>query len=226
MSEILIVDDERTIRRSLAALLRSEGYSVREARGGEEALSLIAEARPDLVLLDVMMPGMNGYAVCGAIRRRDPLLPVVFLTAKDDDVAELRGFGQGCDDYISKSTSDELILARLRRVLERAASPSPRPRNDVIRIGVLTADLHRLAVMQGAEEVAQLTESEADILALLDSDRGCPFSSDEIIAELRGAGFACEDSMVYTHVARLRRKLGDEAVRIVCSRGSGYRLTD
>ena len=223
MAEILVVDDERTIRKPLVALLESEGYSVREARGGREALALVAERRPDLVLLDVMMPDMNGTAVCGELRKTDPVLPIVFLTAKDDDVAELRGFGAGCDDYISKSAPDELLLARLGRLVRRTAAAAVRPAA-VITLGGVTVDLDRRTVTDGGEVIARLRESETDVLRLLASDRGYYFTLGELVAELSGADGLCGDTAAYQYISRLRRKLGRAGGMIDGRRGAGYCL--
>lgn len=225
MFEILIVDDERVIRAALKALLESEGYVVRVARNGEDALASFREARPDLVLMDVMMPGMNGFDVCKKIRRLDEKVPVAFLTAKDDDASGLRGFGSGGDDFISKATCEELLLARIRRLIGRASLPRfTAAKKKTIEIGSVTVDLTCFAVVEAGRQIARLTKTEADILRLLDSDRGSPFSVDELIDGLRGDGYACEDAMVYVHVSHLRHKLGRASAMIGSTRGSGYRL--
>lgn len=119
MAEILIVDDERVVREGLRQTLLGEGYAVRTARDGEDALRKIGEARPDAVLLDVMMPKMNGFRCCEEIRKADALLPVVFLTAKDSEADQIRGLGLGGDSYVSKASSEALLLTCVRRVLER-----------------------------------------------------------------------------------------------------------
>lgn len=227
MSEILIVDDERAVRKALASALRAEGYAVREARGGEEALALFDAKRPSLVLLDVMMPGMNGFAVCGEIRRRDPAVPVVFLTAKGGDASELRGFGLGCDDYVAKSASEEVLLARIRRALERAARTPSAPGGDAsatLAFGGVRVDLKGCLVTREDGSTAELTRTEADLLGVLASHRGRRLTTEELVAELRGAGFVCEDSLVYTHMHRLRGKLGPAGDLITCSRRAGYAL--
>ena len=227
MFEILIVDDERAIRAALKALLESEGYVVRTARNGAEAVARFREVRPDLVLLDVMMPAENGFSVCRRIRQLDPAVPIAFLTAKDDDAAELRGFGSGCDDFISKATCDELMLARIRRLVRRphdARLALAQPK--LVRLGSVSVDLHRGVVLEAGCEIARLTKTEADLLRLLDSDRGSPFSVGELIDGLRGAGYACEDAMVYVHVSNIRHKLGRAAAMLASMRGVGYRLVE
>lgn len=225
MFEILIVDDERSIRKALKALLEADGYAVRAARNGDEALAFFRESRPDLVLLDVMMPGLNGFGVCEKIRRFDEKVPVAFLTAKDDDAAALRGFGAGGDDFISKTTCEELLLARVRRLIGRASLPRfTAARKKTIEMGSVTVDLNCFAVIEAGRQIARLTKTEADILRLLDSDRGSPFSVDELIDGLRGDGYACEGAMVYVHVSNLRHKLGRASAMIGSTRGSGYRL--
>jgi two-component system response regulator VicR len=110
MPEIIIADDERILRESLRSLFTGEGFKVRLARDGREAVSKFIEKRPDVVLLDVMMPKANGYSALEEIRRRDKLVPVIFLTAKDADIDQLRGMEHGADDYISKSVSDEVLV--------------------------------------------------------------------------------------------------------------------
>ena len=226
MGDILIVDDERVVRDGLKALLSGEGFAVRTAHDGADALGKFAERRPDLVLLDVMMPKMNGFVACGEIRKLDRGVPVVFLTAKDSEADQVRGFGLGADDYVSKDAPEAVLVARVRRAIDRCRDIS-RGAGDggrLIRVGQVSADTMSLEVSAEGRAVARLTKTEADILRVLDSDRGRVFSSDELIAALRGEGFACEDTMLYVHVSNLRRKLGPAASLLQTTRGAGYRL--
>ena len=224
MAEILIADDDRLIREGMKALFAGEGFSVRTARDGEDALKKFAESRPDLVLLDVMMPKANGFKACEEIRRLDRLVPIVFLTAKDSEADEVRGIGLGADDYVSKTAGEAVLVARVRRALERAAAidaeVSP-PR--VLQLGAVTVDFDRLTV-SGSGADGRLTRTEADILQLLALRAGSPMTGDELIAALRGEGYACEDSMLYSHVSHLRRKLGPAGCLLANDRSTGYRL--
>ena len=227
MAEILVVDDERTLRDGIKAILSGEGFEVRTARDGDEALRKIAEKRPDLVLLDVMMPKMNGFRCCEKIRETDGLLPVVFLTAKDAEADQVRGIGLGADDFVSKAASDAVLLVRINRALERASAfgaAARRASGTVIALGGVTIDMKTLSVTEKDGEVARLTKTEADILKLLDEHRGELVVQDDIITELRGNGFACEDAMLYMHICNLRKKLGSASSMIVNKRGVGYRL--
>ena len=227
MAEILVVDDDRAVRDGLKARLQGEGLAVRTARDGADALAKIAERRPDLVLLDVMMPKMNGFRVCEEVRRTDGALPVVFLTASDSDGDQVRAIGLGGDDYVLKSAPAAVLLARIGRALSRvsaiAASDHVQGRR-VIRLGKVLVDMRTFSVEEGGREIARLTKTEADILSLLDLAGGKPVSIDGIITKLRGDGFSCEDAMVYVHIGNLRRKLGPAARIIVNRRSEGYVL--
>lgn len=227
MAEILIVEDERVVRKGLEALLTGEGHAVRTARDGLDALRKISERRPDLVLLDVMMPNMNGFRACEEIRRADGALPVIFLTARESEADQVRGIGLGADDYISKAAGEAVTLARIRRALEREerfgrvlAERGAQP----IRLGRIRVDPDSLSVADAHGEIARLTKTEADILKLLAAARGSYCSADRIVSELRGQGFACTDSMVYSHVSNLRRKLGPAGEMISSGRKAGYCL--
>ena len=227
MAEILIVDDERVLREGLKAMLSGEGFVVRTARDGEDALKKLSEKAPDLVLLDVMMPKMNGFRTCEEIRKGHPTLPVIFLTAKDSETDQVRGIGLGADDYISKDVGEPVLLARISRALARVATfgeSMAKRGTQPIRLGKVRVDPRSLSVLGPDGEIARLTKTEADILKLLDSDRGSFFSVDRIVSELRGQGFACTDSMLYVHVSRLRHKLGPAEGLISSSRSSGYCL--
>ena len=226
-AEILIVEDERALRAGMKGLLSGEGYAVRTARDGEEALAKIAEKRPDLVLLDVMMPKMNGFRCCEEIRKADALMPVVFLTAKDSEADQVRGLGLGADDYVSKDAGEAVLLARIGRALARAEKMDERVIRGIgaeIRLGKVTVDLRTFSVAEGGRELARLTKSEADVLKLLYSRRGEVLASDDLITELRGSGFACEDGMLSSHVYNLRKKLGAASDLIGNRRGVGYVL--
>ena len=229
MAEILVVDDERVLRDGIKSVLSGEGFVVRTARDGDEALKKIAEKRPDLVLLDVMMPKMNGFRCCERIRETDRILPVIFLTAKDAEADQVRGIGLGADDFVSKSASDAVLLARINRALERSSGcgeASRRVPGTTIALGAVSVDMRTFVVMEKGREVSRLTRTEADILRLFDSQRGELVLSDDIITELRGKGFACEDTMLYMHISNLRKKLGAAADFIITRHGFGYGLAE
>lgn len=224
MSSILLVDDDAAIRRTFRVLLEGEGYAVRVARNAEDALAKLAEARPDLVLLDVMMPGRNGFAVCGEIRKSDKLLPVLFLTALDAEADQVRGFGLGADDYISKATGDAELLARIRRALDRAAAYASAPGNArTIRIGLATVDFDRHVILDG-DRTTSLTASESDLLRCLSERRGEICGMTEIFAFLRGTGYLGDIAAIRMLVMRLRRKLGRVGDMVANVPNVGYYL--
>ena len=199
MAEILIVDDERMIRAGLAQLLSGAGFAVREARDGKSALAAVAELRPDLVLLDIMMPGMDGFEVCEKLLAADRDLPVVFLTAKDSEGDQVRGLEVGADDFLSKTVGEEVLLARVRKALAR---------------------VKRLSASQAP---SACTKTEADIYRLLSSARGKWFTYREIFNSIRGEGYYGDEGAVRTQMSRLREKL-PSGERIESKRGFGYAL--
>jgi DNA-binding response OmpR family regulator len=224
VAEILLVDDERTVREGLRRLLESEGFAVRTARDGTDALVRLSEKRPDAVLLDVMMPKLNGFALCAEIRKTDMLLPVVFLTAKDSEVDEIRGMGIGADDYVSKNAGEEVLLARLRRALERSVLVDSGSKGvSVLELGTVRVDLERRKVLRDGEEEA-LTASESDILKCLASAPGRPFTADELLSFLRGEGYVGDPATVRVHIMNLRRKLGRAGAMIANLPKGGYYL--
>ena len=199
MTEILLVDDERTIRDSLSRLLREAGFSVRVAANGAAGVEVFRERRPDLVLLDVMMPGMDGYAACALMRSVDRETPIVFLSALDAEDDQIRGLDAGADDYVSKTASPALLEARIRKALERA---------------------DRFSKMDAP---AAMTKTEADIYRLLESDRGRFFSYREIFSAVCGEGYYADEGAIRVHVSNMRKKLpADEC--LVAKRGVGYSL--
>ena len=230
MAEILIVEDERILRNGLKDRFAGEGYAVRTAKDGLDALVQVSARRPDLVLLDVMMPKMNGFRCCEEIRKTDARLPVIFLTAKDSEADQVRGLGLGADDYVSKDAGEAVLLARVARALARAqgdtASPAAtRPDANIIRLGTVSVDRQTLTVYEDGKESARLTKTETDLLSVLAARRGEWFTIDDLITELRGNGFACEDSMLYSHMSRLRQKLGPASSLLTSKRDVGYCLT-
>ena len=220
-AEVLIAEDEPSARRGFRALFEGEGYAVRTARDGEEALAKFNERRPDAVLLDVMMPKMNGIAACAEIRKSDPLVPILFFTAMPSDVGAVRALGLGADDYIDKAKSPEELLARVAAVLRRASSA--RPHADALSLGDVTVDFTTMtAAGDGISE--ELTKSESLFLRLLASERGRCFSFDEIFAALRGEGYVGDDNAVRCIAKRLKAKLGRAGELIANAHGVGYKL--
>lgn len=210
------------VREALAMLLESEGYAVVKAVDGEEALAKYHERHPDLVLLDVMMPRKNGYAVCEAIRAQDRQVPILFLTAKDSDADELRGLMLGADDYMSKTSSDPVKLARIANALERrggqeASGDFTFADHKVDTVGV------RLVAADGAE--TPLTVREVEILRYLSAHPGELLSRDFLLTRFWGVNFEGEDISLSVAISRLRGKLGKDGAHIETVYGGGYRFT-
>lgn len=228
-SEILLVDDERVVRKSFRALFEAEGLVVREAKNGDEGIAAFIAKRPDLVLLDVMMPKRNGLQACAEIRARDALVPILFLTGVPSETTQLRAYGVGADDYLEKDANPDLVIAKIRAAIRRGraaaeASSCASPADERIRLGRVEVEPTSLDVFCAGKPCARLTKTEGDILRILAAHRGRTFSTDELIAKLRGEGFACEDILLYVHVSNLRRKLGPAAGLLTSARGVGYSL--
>ncbi len=220
--KILVVDDERIVRTAFKNLLVAEGYQVELAKGGEEALEKFSRSKPSLVLLDVMMPKMNGLAVCERMREIDSLVPILFFTAMPGELAMLRAFGAGADDFISKDRSPEEFLARVKAALRRVSAVEGKT-GDKISIGKASIDFLTMGVCVDSEHLP-LTKTEALFLRLLLSEPGRIFSFDEIFAGIGGEGYFGDEASVRTLVCRLKNKLGDASPVIVNVRGHGYKI--
>ena len=223
-SRVLIVEDEPDIRELVLHHLKREGYLVSAAASGEEALRQVRTAPPDLVLLDLMMPAMNGLEVCRRLRQ-DPAtaaLPIVMLTAKGDEVDRVLGLEIGADDYVVKPFSPKELLARVRAVLRRTR---PGPGTAPVTLGALTIDPGTHTVSVGGLTVA-LTPKEFDLLRALVEANGRVLSREFLLDRVWGYSRASEieSRTVDVHVRRLRVKLGSEGRRILTIKGAGYRL--
>ncbi len=218
--DVLVVDDERALVQSLASVLRTAGYEARTAGGGAEAVEAVRERRPDLVLLDVMMPGLSGLETCRRLRAAEPRLPIVFLTALDEEEDELRGLESGANGYISKSVADEVLLARIAALIRLCDSEEPPPADFEFGDWRVEAEKLRMVRASGREEL--LTEREVAVLRLLASSPGTVFSRDAVITRLWGLETEVTDNALSTFVYVLRKKLGRSGGALVSVRGSGY----
>mgnify|MGYP003325572281 CR=1 FL=1 len=223
MTTILLVEDELALAKSLAQTLEATGAVVRLALNGEIALERFRRERPDLVLLDVMMPVMGGYETCAEIRKLDRDVPVIFLTALDSDADQIRGIELGGDDYVSKDTNDAVLLSRVRRALRRTDNIIGQTATAKIVIGSVVVDVDRRQVVDGTR-VEELTRSEGGLIRCLASQRGEIFSVEKVFAFLRGKGYVGDESAVRAHVKNLRKKLGRAGDSIVTVKTFGYYL--
>jgi DNA-binding response OmpR family regulator len=223
-SRVLIVEDEPDIRELVVHHLKREGYLVSAASSGEEALRQAHAVPPDLVILDLMMPVMDGLEVCRRLRQ-DPataMLPIVMLTAKGDEVDRVVGLEIGADDYIVKPFSPKELLARVRAVLRRSG---PAPGAAPLTLGALIMDLGTHTVSVDGLALA-LTPKEFDLLRALVEARGRVLSREFLLDRVWGYARASEieSRTVDVHVRRLRVKLGPEGRRILTVKSVGYRL--
>ena len=225
MSSILLIEDNRDYAATLSANLEREGYDVTVAATGVDGLALAKRDEPDLIILDLMLPAMNGFTVLQRLRDEGREAPVLIMTALSTEEEKLRGFGLGADDYVVKPCGLLEILARVRALLKRATAGSAAPKSEV-RVADLSIDFGARLVRRGDTEIA-LRPKEFDLLAALVRHRGRVVSRADLLREVWGYAAGTESRTVETHLAALRERLGDDpqAPRyIVTVRRAGYRL--
>ncbi len=226
VSHILLVDDDALLRRSLAFNLEQAGYRVSTAASAEDALALAQRDRPDLVLLDIGLPGMDGL---DALRHLDAQVgvPVIFLTARRRELDEVLGLELGADDYVSKPFDLDVLLARIKVVLRRSdkmAAPAAEPTPLTVGDMLIDPSAHTVTIRG---RLLDLPPREFDLLHTLALDAGHVVSIDELLARVWGAEYEGESQVVYVHIRWLREKLEDDLDhprRIITVRGVGYKL--
>jgi two-component system alkaline phosphatase synthesis response regulator PhoP len=224
MPRILIVDDEPHIVRGLEDNLRFEGYQTSTATDGHEALAVAAREAPDLILLDIMMPGLSGWDVCRQLRGQGIDVPIIMLTARGEETDRIRGLELGADDYITKPFSLRELLARVRAVLRR---PGPRHKVEEFAFGDTRVRPRGRQAFRGGRELT-LTRKEFDLLVYLLEHRGEIVTRERLLEDVWGHERFPTTRTVDTHILRLRRKFEHDPERptfIVTVHGQGYKFT-
>ncbi|WP_055071160.1 response regulator transcription factor [Clostridium massiliamazoniense] len=217
---ILIVEDELRIRILLKDYFRKEGFKIYEASDGEEALNSFSEHNIDLVVLDIMMPKINGFKVCETIRSVSNI-PIILLTAKEEEEDKLRGYDLGADDYVTKPFSPKVLVAKIKALLKRIENTNVD--KNILDFNGLTINKLSHEVRLGEEEVS-LSPKEYDLLIYLTSNKGIALSRDKILDNVWGFDYFGDIRTVDTNIKRLREKLLSKSSYITTVRGSGYKF--
>jgi DNA-binding response OmpR family regulator len=227
-STVLLVDDEESVQKLLTYPLEREGYTVVQARDGEEALERYRETPVDLVILDLMLPRLDGLAVCRRLREERSAVPIIMLTARGDEGDKVLGLELGADDYITKPFSIREFMSRVRALLRRAQLSPAGARAEVIEVGDLRIDTSRRMVEARGEPV-QLTYLEFELLRMLAASPGRVFTRKELLDELWGGSEFRDPRTIDVHVRHLREKVERDPAEpelIFTVRGAGYRFRD
>jgi len=224
MAYVLFAEDDETLRTGLEAALSSEGYETCGCKDGNEALSAFTQRRPDLLILDVMMPGKSGFDVCVEVRRSDPTVPIIFLTAKTSEADVVIGLGLGADDFIPKPFRIRELLARVSAALRRGQLAATTAPSDVFTIGSARIDARRFLVSTGEPPDQPLTVRELGLLKEFAAHPGEVLSRDTLLDEVWGMDYTGGTRTLDQHIVQVRRKLGKSGDLIETVRGAGYRL--
>jgi two-component system, OmpR family, alkaline phosphatase synthesis response regulator PhoP len=224
-AQILVIDDEKDLIELVRYNLEKEGFQVREARDGESGLAAALQESPDLILVDLMLPGMDGLDVCRVLRtdKRTTRIPIIMLTAKSAESDRVLGLELGADDYVTKPFSPRELIARIKAVLRRTSAAQGH--SEVIRRGELSIDLARRTVTCAAESIV-LTATEFRMLQFFAMHPGRVFSRSELIDGVLGRDVVVEDRTIDVHITGLRKKLGECGDWIETVRGFGYRFRE
>jgi len=219
--KVLLVDDEPDIIELLKYNLEREGYQVSTALNGRDALKVAKADRPDLIVLDIMMPGMDGVEVCNQLRQLPEFKHtlITFLSARGEDYSQIAGFEAGADDYITKPVRPKVFISKVKALLKR--SNADRPDGQVMEANGVKVDLEKVMVQVGDKEM-QLPKKEFELLVLLMSKPGKVFKRDEIYGQIWGNELFVGDRTIDVHIRKLREKIGEDRIKTV--KGIGYKF--
>lgn len=226
MKKILIIEDEPNIRELIQYNLQANGYEGVEAEDGIMGITMVHTEKPDLILLDIMLPGKNGYDICRELRTEGNKTPIIMLTAKTEEIDKVLGLEFGADDYISKPFGIRELMARIKAVLRRYeenSHESEASSEHIMRIDDLEINIERHQVKVG-ERIVDLTLKEFELLAFLAENRGHVLTRDQLLDKVWGIEYAGETRTVDVHIRYLRKKLGHDDQYIETIRGKGYKM--
>ena len=218
MFKVLIADDEANIRKVLSEYAKHKGYVVFEACDGNEALQVIRDEHIDIVIMDIMMPRLDGFSAIKQIRNFRSDLPIIILSARGEEYDKLLGFEIGADDYVSKPFSPSEVFARIAAILKRAGD-----KTDIFRLDGLEIDFLGRNVFVDDKKV-ELTQKEFDLLGIMVQSRGTVLSRDKLLSKVWGYDYYGEDRTLDTHIKTLRSALGSYRNHIITVRGVGYKF--
>jgi len=228
--KILLVDDEVDILEFISYNLEKEGYKVYTSQNGAEAIKVAEKTLPDLIILDVMMPEMDGIAACEEIRRIPALqhTMIAFLTARGEDYSQIAGFEAGADDYITKPIRPKVLVSRVKALLKRtsgvgAPAPAIIESGHTVVVGNLVIDKERYLIVQDGQEMV-LPRKEFELLSLLVSKPGKVFTREEIYYSVWGDNVVVGDRTIDVHIRKLREKIGNDHIKTL--KGIGYKFVD
>lgn len=221
-SRILLVDDEEDILNFLSYNLKKEGYEVYTALNGHDGIALAKKHKPQLIVLDVMMPEMDGIETCRIMRENKELanLLIVFLSARSEDYTQIAGFDSGADDYITKPIKPRVFISRIKALLRRLSNNTPKVEK-VLDFGDIKIDLEKYVVFKAGKEI-MLPKKEFKLLELLVSKPGKVFTREFILEKIWGDEVVVGDRTIDVHIRKLREKLGEDNIRTV--KGVGYKF--
>lgn len=222
LETIIVVDDEQSIIDFIKIYLEREGYICKGIHDGMIAYNEIMLKKPTLVVLDVMLPGMNGFDVCRKLRESNNQVPIIILTAKDEEIDKILGLELGADDYLTKPFNPRELMARIKAVLRRN-NLQKRSEEEILTVGDLTINIQRREVTVKGEVISLRTQ-EFELLRVLAEDPGRVYSRDQLLFLAWGYDFAGQTRTVDVHVAHLRRKIEKGSVRLETVTGFGYKL--
>ncbi|MBR7034115.1 MAG: response regulator transcription factor [Clostridia bacterium] len=223
MYKILVVDDEENIRRLIKKYAEFEGHTVDEAKDGMEAIKMTRDGEYDLLVVDIMMPELDGFSACREIRKFSSV-PIIVLSARGEEYDKINGFEIGVDDYVVKPFSPKELMLRIEAIMKRAGR-SDAPSSEVIVAGGIRADVTARIVYVDGERTA-LTPKEYDLLFYLMKNKNVALSREKLITEVWGWDYYGDDRTLDTHVKLLRQALGEWSRMIVTVRGVGYRFDE
>ncbi len=220
---VLIVEDEALMREVIRDYVERDGYECAGADGGEKALEMFDEKEYDLVLLDIMIPGLDGFSVCHSIRKKSSV-PVIMLTARSDEYDKLMGYEAGADDYVTKPFSPRVLLAKANALLRRVTGRVCGAPEEISAAGIVVNTSSHSVYVDGNE--IELTPKEYDLLIFLMNNRGRVLSRDTLLSRVWGYDYFGDYRTVDTHIKKLRAKLGDKAVHIKTLIKAGYKFDE